>query len=129
MSPENGAVDKSVRILIIEDTDTDYLLLERRLNKILPVMQCARATDRREVVEMLQHPWDLIISDYHLSDIEGENLLQLIAASHYDTPCLLLSGSIESVTTLDTPAHVYARLQKGDNDALSAAVLAIVRPH
>lgn len=129
MNPEDEGGEKLLHLLIVEDSDTDYLLLERQLQKLLPSAECKRAANRRELLEMLQSPWDVIISDYHLPDIEGEDLLRLIAQSHFDTPCLLLSGSIESVTSLDTPAHVQARLQKGDNAALRAAVLAIVQEH
>ncbi len=129
MNPEDEGGEKLLHLLIVEDSDTDYLLLERQLQKLLPSAECKRAANRRELLEMLQSPWDVIISDYHLPDIEGEDLLRLIAQSHFDTPCLLLSGSIESVTSLDTPAHVQARLQKGDNAALRAAVLAIVQKH
>lgn len=127
MNPKEGSVEKSICILIVEDTDTDYLLLERQMQRLLPSAKFSRAANRLALVEMLRGPWDLIISDYHLPDIEGEDLLLLIAQSHFNTPCLLLSGSIESVTSLDTPAHVYARLQKGDNAALRAAVLAILQ--
>lgn len=127
MEFEKEAVEKSLRVLVVEDNDTDYLLLERQLKKLLPSVAFKRAANRRELIETLQNRWDVIISDYHLSDIEGEDLLLLIAQSHFDTPCLLLSGSIESVTTLDTQAHVYARIQKGDNDSLRTAVLTIVQ--
>jgi CheY-like chemotaxis protein len=129
MDIESDAVVKPFHILIVEDCDTDHLLLERQLQKLLSSVECKRAANRNELVEMLQSPWDFIVSDYHLADIEGEDLLRLIAQSHFDTPCLLLSGSVESVTSLDTPAHVHARLQKGDNAALRSAVLAIVQGH
>lgn len=116
-----------IRMLIVEDCDTDYILLERQLQKLLLLVECKRAANHRELIELLPGHWDLIISDYHLTDIEGEELLLLIAQSHIKTPCLLLSGSIEGATPLDALAHVYARLQKGDRAALRSAVLAIVQ--
>jgi CheY-like chemotaxis protein len=127
MTRENETMEQAISILVVEDNDTDFLLLQRQLLKLLPSSTCKRAINRSELIELLQHPYDLIVSDYHLPDIEGENLLLLIAQSHFNTPCLLLSGSIESVTSLDTPAHVQARLQKGDTAALRAAVVAIVQ--
>lgn len=116
-----------IRMLIVEDCDTDYILLEHQLQKLSLLVECKRAANRRELIELLPSRWDLIISDYHLTDIEGEELLLLIAQSHGNTPCLLLSGSIEGATPSDALAHVYARLQKGDRAALRAAVLAIVQ--
>lgn len=113
----------TLQILIVEDTDTDYLLLERKVQKLLEPKSCARAANRGELVECLRHPWDLIISDYHLPDIEGEALLTLIAQSHRDTPCIVLSGSIDSLVALDLPDNVVARVEKGNSEALREALL------
>lgn len=123
MDIEEKRAANSLRVLIVEDSDTDYLLLERQLQKLLEPMICARAANRRELIEMLRQTWNIIISDYHLPDIEGEGLLALIAQSHHDTPCLLLSGSIDSMVPITMPANVVARLEKGDSAALRAALL------
>lgn len=113
----------TLRILIVEDTDTDYLLLERKVQKLLNPKTCARAANRGELTERLLRSWDLIISDYHLQDIEGEALVALIEQSHRHTPCILLSGSIDSLVTLNLPDNVFARIEKGDAVALREALL------
>lgn len=118
----------TLQILIVEDTDTDYLLLERKVQKLLEPKACVRAANRRELVEFLLQPWDLIISDYHLQDIEGEALVTLIEQSHRHTPCILLSGSIDSLVTLNLPDNVFARIEKGNNVALRDALLGVWPP-
>lgn len=122
MNADEGTLP-TLQVLIVEDTDTDYLLLERKVQKLLNPKTCARAANRRELTELLQLPWDLIVSDYHLLDIEGEALVTLIEKSHRHTPCILLSGSIDSLVTLNLPDNVFARIEKGNNVALREALL------
>lgn len=119
---DEGATPK-LRILIVEDTDTDYLLLERKVQKLLHPKTCERAANRGELTDLLKFPWDLIISDYHLLDIEGEALVAVIEQSHRHTPCILLSGSIDSLVTLTLPDNVFARIEKGDTVALREALV------
>lgn len=117
------AATPTLRVLIVEDTDTDYLLLERKVQQLLSPTTYARAANRSELTDLLRRPWDLIVSDYHLPDIEGEALLTLIEDSHLNTPCILLSGSIDSLVALDLPDNVFARVEKGNSAALRAALL------
>jgi CheY-like chemotaxis protein len=112
-------------ILIAEDCDTDYMLLEHQLKKLLLSVECERAANRRELTDLLRRRWDFIVSDYHLSDIEGEDLLSLVAQNHFDAPCLILSGLIESVPSIDALPNVRACIQKGDRAAFRNAVLAV----
>lgn len=122
MDSDEGATP-TLRVLIVEDTDTDYLLLERKVQQLLSPTTYARAANRSELTDLLRRPWDLIVSDYHLPDIEGEALLTLIEHSHLNTPCILLSGSIDSLVALDLPDNVFARIEKGNSAALRAALL------
>lgn len=122
MDSDEGATP-TLRVLIVEDTDTDYLLLERKVQQLLSPTTYARAANRSELTDLLRRPWDLIVSDYHLPDIEGEALLTLIEDSHLNTPCILLSGSIDSLVALDLPDNVFARIEKGNSAALRAALL------
>lgn len=122
MDSDEGATP-TLRVLIVEDTDTDYLLLERKVQQLLSPTTYARAANRSELTDLLRRPWDLIVSDYHLPDIEGEALLTLIEDCHLNTPCILLSGSIDSLVALDLPDNVFARIEKGNSAALRAALL------
>lgn len=112
-------------VLIAEDCDTDYILLEHQLKKLLLSVECERAANLRELTDQLRRRWDFIVSDYHLSDVEGEDLLSLVAQNHFDAPCLILSGLIESVPSIDALPNVYACVQKGDRAAFRIAVLAV----
>ncbi len=110
------------RVLIIEDNETDCLLLQRFLGKRWAHCDIEVA-DRREQLDttLMQH-WDLIISDYHLLDIEGDELLHRIYAEQPATPCLLMSGSLYEIRDIAVPGNVFAKLEKGDYDALDDAL-------
>lgn len=111
------------RILIVEDSDSDYLLLARQVGKSLHPCACVRAGNRSELVSALAQSWDLIITDFHLPDIEGQELVTTIAAARPDTPCLLLSGSMEGLDRVGVPSTVFRIMEKGDNAGLQAALL------
>lgn len=118
---------KPLHGLIIEDNDTDYLLLERHLQKMLPSFSCVRAENRAQVSAALTQPLDLIVTDYHLLDIEGNELLSAIAGAQAKTPCILLSGSLYELDKVAAPGNVIAKIEKGDIPALRSAVERLVK--
>lgn len=114
-----------LRVLIVEDNDADYLLLLRRVQKILPVSPCHRAICRAELMTELVFGWDLIITDLHLLDIESEELLATIALAQPKTPCLVITGSLPEQDPVAVTGTVFRVLEKGDNAGLQAALEAI----
>ena len=112
-----------MQILIIEDNETDYLLLLRQVKKTLGDAICARAENRAEVQSMLTQSWDLIITDFHLPDIEEYELLNTIAAAQEKTPCIVLSGSASNIKSIPMPSNVFDCIEKGDRPALEAALM------
>lgn len=111
----------TLKLLLIEDSDTEFLLLERKMSKLLSPVKVSRAANGAELVNALQQPYDLIISDFHIPEAEGEALLSMIANAQPATPCILLSGS--SYETFSAQgAFIIAKLEKGDTEALRSAL-------
>jgi CheY-like chemotaxis protein len=117
-----------VRMLVIEDSDTDFLLVKRQLIRQVPEGQISRASNRSEFMTALTQRWDVIVSDYHLTDIEGAELLALIAAAQPATPCLLVSGSIREWRDIALPENCVA-LEKGDHAGLRIMLQQILGKH
>ena len=113
---------KLLRILIIEDNETDFLLLSRQIKIALAEISCARAENRHQLLQILPQPWHLIVTDFHLPDIEEGELINTITAAHPETPCLVLSGSIEHMRSLAMPDNVVGCIEKGDRAALRQAL-------
>lgn len=110
---------KSVKnVLIVEDDDTDFLLTQRKLVKLLKPTIIERAKNRSELSSALLVARDLIVADYHLPDIEEHELITAIHAAQPDTPCLILSGSTAHVDPRDTQIDVIGAIGKGDSTAL-----------
>jgi two-component system sensor histidine kinase UhpB len=113
-------------VLIVEDCDTDYLLVERRLKKWLSGVRvrCERAAARPELIAMLAQRWDLVITDYHLPDIEGAELLDAISIVQSNTPCIVMSGSAPELRAIAATKNLEA-VEKGDSQGLHAALTSL----
>lgn len=80
-----------LRILCLEDDENDVGQLRRRLKEIADITAC----DRRALFELaLAEPWHIIIIDYRLHDITGEEAIQIARKLHPDTPVILVTGSL-----------------------------------
>jgi response regulator RpfG family c-di-GMP phosphodiesterase len=110
------------RVLVAEDHDTDFLLLNRHIKKHWPGCESARAGSRAELEVALAKSWDLIITDYHLLDIQERELLDLIAAMQPQTRCILWSGSMYELIDIDLPRNIVCKLEKGDYVGLNHAL-------
>jgi len=103
---------KPLRVLIVEDSEDDALLLvfELRRGDYSPVFQ------RVETVEALrkaleEESWDLVISDYVLPGFSGLEALRLVRRSGLDLPFLIVSGKIGEDTAVNA-------MKEGANDYL-----------
>lgn len=82
------------RILVIEDVQADFQLLERYLRKqgLAGALHCI---DRTEDLERALHePWDLVLSDYQVAGMAFADTVKRLNAHDPDLPVILISGSI-----------------------------------
>jgi len=103
---------KPLRVLIVEDSEDDALLLvfELRRGDYSPVFQ------RVETVEAMrraldEQSWDLVISDYVLPGFSGLEALRLVRRSGLDLPFIIVSGKIGEDTAVNA-------MKEGANDYL-----------
>jgi len=103
---------KPLRVLIVEDSEDDALLLvfELRRGDYSPVFK------RIETVEtmrqaLLEEVWDLVISDYVLPGFSGLEALRLVRKSGLDLPFIIVSGKIGEDTAVNA-------MKEGANDYL-----------
>src|SRR5947207_14793118 len=100
-----------LRVLVIEDSEDDTLLMMRELrrNGFEPV------SERVETAEAMgaaleRCSWDLIISDYSLPKFSGATALSLFQERALDIPFIVVSGALgeeRAVEMMKAGAHDY----------------------
>jgi len=106
------AMAKPLRVLIVEDSEDDALLLvfELRRGDYSPVFRRVESYEAmRRALE--QESWDLVISDYVLPGFSGLEALRLVRQSGLDLPFIIVSGKIGEDTAVNC-------MKDGANDYL-----------
>lgn len=107
---------RTLRILIIEDSEDDTLLLLHRFREAdyLPVWErVANAAEMRAA--LLSRPWDVVMSDHRMPGFNAMSALQLMQDMGLDLPFLIVSGMIEedtAIAAMRAGAHDYLNKEK-----------------
>ena len=113
---------KLLRVLIVEDSEDDALLLLRELKRGGYDVQFERVeTARAMLAALAQKTWDLILSDYSLPEFNAPQALEVLKASDLDLPFIIISGTIGEETAV-------AALKAGANDFLTKGNFARLGP-
>jgi PAS domain S-box-containing protein len=117
-------MEKPLRILIVEDSEDDSLLMIHALKKggYDPVYE------RVETAEAMRNalrkkPWDLILCDYQMPQFNGLAAILLLKETGIDIPLVIVSGAIGeelAVECMRSGAHDY--VMKGNLARLVPAV-------
>jgi PAS domain S-box-containing protein len=113
---------KSLRVLIIEDSEDDSQLLVRELRRIGYEVEFERIETAEEMQSSLsQSIWDLILSDYTLPTFNASQALKVLKASGLDVPFIIISGTIGEEIAV-------AALKAGANDFIIKGKFARLGP-
>lgn len=115
---------KKLRILNVEDSEDDSLLLLRHLKKSGYEVYWERVDSVEGMKSALtQKEWDLIISDYQMPNLNGLIALQTLKESGLDIPFIVISGTIgEDIAIQAMIAGVNDYLMKDNLGRLSPAI-------
>lgn len=85
-------------VLCVEDTLSDFLLIERELRSAGLVGECRRVEDREALIEALRaHRWDVVLSDYAVPGMLFTETLGRMLREFPNTPLILVSSTIGEV--------------------------------
>ncbi len=104
-------MDEQLRVLIIEDSEDDALLIARVLRRggyDVQVEQVDTAEEMRAA--LARQPWDIIICDYTMPKFSGLAALTILKESGLDLPFIIVSGTIgetAAVAAMKAGAHDY----------------------
>ena len=113
-----------LRILIVEDSENDALLLVRDLRRGGFEPEFERVCTAEAMASALANQkWDLIISDYTMPNFSGIAALKILKQSGLDVPFIVVSGSIgEDVAVAAMKAGAHDYLMKGNLRRLISAI-------
>jgi len=126
---EGSAIDKELRVLILEDAATDAELMEHELRKAKIFFTSNRVETREDFVREL-HGFvpDLILSDYRLPTFDGLKALDITLKEFPDMPFILVTGALgeeKAVEILKSGASDY--ILKDNLSRLPHAILRAIR--
>ena len=100
-----------LRVLVVEDSENDALLMLRELRKGGYEPDYERVDTKAAMMSALQsREWDVIICDFNMPSFRGDHALSLLKESGLDVPFILLSGIIgeeTAVNMMKAGAHDY----------------------
>lgn len=110
------SMDQPLHILMLEDVDTDALLIERELRIGGVSFEVTRVDTEGAFVEHLRNDrLDLILADYSLPSFDALSALRVAQATRPDLPFILVSGALGedlAVETLKSGATDYVLKHK-----------------
>ena len=104
-------MNRPLRALIVEDSETDAELLLAELGRIGYEVTHERVQTAEAMRAALEHhTWDVVLSDYSLPAFSGPAALDVLKASGKDLPFIIISGTIGeelAVSALKSGAHDF----------------------
>jgi DNA-binding NtrC family response regulator len=88
----------SLNVLCIEDTESDFLLIDRTLRLAGLLGQCERVDSSEALTAALAAKrWDVVLSDYAVPGMYFTDTLRRFLHHHPNLPLILVSGTIGEV--------------------------------
>jgi PAS domain S-box-containing protein len=88
-------MEKKLKVLLIEDSENDMLLIKRELQRGKFIVDMLWIQTIEEIIKAIKdQEFDVIISDYNLHKFNGSNVLSLFKEFEIDIPFILVSGTV-----------------------------------
>lgn len=112
---------RALRVLLVEDSADDALLLRRHLTRsgFLPEMH--RVETAEKMLLALEERWDCVLADYNLPLFSAPEALKLLQSTGRDLPFIMMSGAVSEATAV-------AAMRAGAHDYVSKENLARLGP-
>src|SRR5216684_7688102 len=92
---------KALRVLLVEDSDSDAELILAELERIGYHVTCERVQTAEAMKAALEHGvWDVVLSDYSLPTFSAPAALDVLKTTTLDLPFIIVSGTIGEETAV-----------------------------
>lgn len=112
----NGNGLPLLRVLLVEDSAQDEVLIFRELRRTFKVVLKRVETEAAMQLALDEEIWDVIVCDYKMPHLSPYRALELLKASKKDLPFIVISGAIDETTAITI-------LLAGANDFIDKAKL------
>ncbi len=95
-------MERPLRVLIVEDSENDALLLVRELGSrgYEPIVERVETADGMRAA-LKRRSWDIVVSDYSMPSFSGPAALSVLKETGLDIPFIIVSGTIGEETAVD----------------------------
>ena len=95
-------METELRVLVVEDSEDDALLLLRELRKgdYSPIFERVDSAIAMEEA-LKRQDWEIVISDYVMPKFSGLGALRLLREFNSDLPFIIVSGNIGEDIAVD----------------------------
>src|SRR2546425_2189472 len=122
MAVETESVGKTLRVLLVEDSESDAELLVAELNRSGYLVTCERVQTADEMRAALQREsFHVVWSDYSLPAFSAPGALAVLKEQQPDLPFIIVSGTVGEETAVEA-------LKAGASDFLVKGKLARLAP-
>lgn len=122
--PEQAIPQRELRLLIVEDSEDDAMLLLHRFRSAGYAVEYQRVDNEPDMRNALQSgAWDAVLSDHRMPSFDANAALTLMQSLNFDLPFIIVSGVIDeetAIAAMRAGAHDY--LSKDKLDRLVPAV-------
>jgi diguanylate cyclase (GGDEF)-like protein len=117
-------MDQPLRLLLVEDSENDALLVVRELSKNGFTLEHVRVDTQAGLRSALDEgEWDIVITDHNMPGFNSDETLAIVRERELDLPIIIVSGSIGediAVAAMKGGAHDY--IMKGNLARLAPAI-------
>ena len=122
-TPEKRTLHKPLRVLLVEDSENDAVLVLRELRRAGYEVDHERVYTAEEMKEALRTSWEIIISDYRMPRFSAMDALEMANAAGSDAPFIVVSGRIgEDVAVEAMRGGAYDYVMKSNLSRLPQTV-------
>lgn len=103
-------MDKTLRILMIEDSPDDVLLTLHAVKSSGYQVYNERIDTEENLIKALDTDWDIILCDYSMPNLGGIKALELVRERNEEVPFIIVSGTIgeeKAVRAIKSGANDY----------------------
>ena len=119
----NTLISKKIKVLFVEDSEEDVILIIRRLKADGLDAEFLRVDTEQTMRNALKDEWDVVLSDYNMPSFSAFAALDVLKESGKDIPFIVVSGIIGediAVQLMQAGAHDY--VMKDNLTRLASAI-------